>query len=144
MPLQHYTNALDLIIDSGHILGADSTFFGEGVYFTSMPPSHGKKEVAHNNWCVESNYAYGKMTGVIKIYGVKDRDDDFEEVGEVQGRDVWLYRRDELELADYKWKAFRISWKGNSLKKLTQVHDSEGDDVDEDGFGGEECDDAYD
>lgn len=133
---------IDAIVDSGELHGGDG-LYGDGVYFTSLPPSHGKKQVAYNNWCVESPRAYGRMTGVVKIYGVKDRNDDFVEVGAEDGRDVWLHFGD-IELSDYRWKAFRISWAGNSLKKLTQVHDSEGDDVDEDGFGGDECDDAYD
>lgn len=125
MPYYHYTGALDAIVESGIMYAGDNHVFGEGVYFTSMCPSKGKKQVSKNNWdgIWEIAQEGGKMEGVIKIYGAYDND-DFQQVGKISGRDVVLYGHDELDLSTVQWAAFSITWSGNSLRKLTKVASS--------------------
>ena len=126
MPLCHYTDAIEDIVASSELRGAPGVF-GTGVYFTGLNPSTGKVAVAENNWdgIWEDAVDEGKMQGVIKIYGVKGHDDDFEYCGQLSDRDVWLYETDDdgtLWLDAYQWKAFTIKWNGNYLQKLTQYH----------------------
>lgn len=149
MPLQHYTtkHGLASILRDGHIDAAHNDFYGAGVYFTALPPSRGRSGVSVNNWC----WLVGeeRMVGVIKIYKVRtnggsSRDSDFVSVGDDDGRDVWLYTNsDGIDLDEYHWKAFRITWKKDRLKSLELVRHEVGEgceDRDYDGHGGDECD----
>ena len=141
MPYYHYTDSLDSIIDSGVLRGSDDGNWGPGVYFTNLPPSKGQTVVGENNWgAFERTSDGGKMAGVIKIYNVYG-DDDFEEVGSEEDRDVYLYRRDELVLSSYSWAAFDIAWRGNSLKKLNRREEVDDGDEEAEESAEEEDDD---
>jgi hypothetical protein len=122
VPLCHYTNALSDIIVTDRLLGSSGTtgVFGDGVYFTSLPPSTGKKKDAVNNWdgIWKRSITGGFMGGVIKI---GHPNHEFESVGESNCRDVWLYRHDYLDLTTVKWAAFEIEWENNHLKKLRKI-----------------------
>ena len=124
MPLNHFTGNIDDIVNSGELYGSSgrTAAFGDGVYFTSYPPSTGQKAVAKNNWDGIWEFARnrGAMEGVVKIYDYKNSD-DFDEVGHCSGRDVWLCRTSCMDLSDYEWAAFTIEWSGNYLKRLTRV-----------------------
>ena len=127
MPYYHYTDMLDEIIASGELwgsVGPGDAAFGEGVYFTGLPPSKGQKQIVYNNWrgIWENHADAGKMSGVI----------DFEAVGDADDRDVILYNRSILTLSDYSWGAFDIRWKGQFLRKLVRRETSDLGDGDED------------
>ena len=123
MPLNHFTDSVYGIAESGVIYGSwgNTAVFGDGVYFTSYPPSTGQAPVAQNNWdgIWEKAMNDHKMEGVIKIYDYKNSG-HFEEVG-WDGRDVWLCRTQLMDLSNYEWAAFTIEWSGNYLKRLTRI-----------------------
>jgi len=107
--LYHYTSreAIERILEAGVINTADVAHFGQGVYFTAMPPLVDDNALAYNNWdgTVVSAINYMKKGNKIQAYiaidikylpGVK-------QVGNKEGRDIWLYPA-EVNLRNIRFK----------------------------------------
>lgn len=95
--LYHYTNrnGFNGITGCRRIEKSRSTHFGQGVYFTSLPPESGKNRIATNNYNFFPGLAKsdkGFVDYYVKV--IFSTYDYYLENSNAGGRDVYLYKKD--------------------------------------------------
>ena len=111
--LYHYTNEQAAIgIDQSKIIKKSErqnrdAFFGDGVYFTMLPPEISKAIIIRNNWdgrlpqrIVERYIRQGKIDYVITV-DIPDRDPKLRECNVPGDRDVFVYL-DDVDLRQFR------------------------------------------
>jgi hypothetical protein len=111
--LYHYTNeqGANGISETGIIRMSErqnrDAFFGNGVYFTMLPPHISKQIIVQNNWdgrlplrIVERYIRQGKIDFVITVH-IPDDDPRLKQCDDREGRDIVVYL-DDVDLRRFR------------------------------------------
>ena len=88
-------------------------FWGNGVYFTMLPPHISKQIIVQNNWdgrlplrIVERYIRQGKIDFVITVH-IPDNDSRLKQCNDRDGRDIWVYL-DDVDLRRFRHSIERL------------------------------------